>query len=183
MSVKGLLLLANDVEDIEALGTRALLIRAGFDIVTMTFEKSLTVRTSYGLSVKADKNGKELDVGEYDFLVIPGGPYVAKKIDKEQSIKKLAKSFTDKKKTVCAICAGPRFLARAGLLDNKKFTAFPGSEKDAPNGIYRPEKKAVNHKGIITARGPGAVYDFVYEIVAELQGAKKAKALLKDIQY
>jgi len=181
--MKGLLVLSHDVEDIEALGTRDLLMRAGLEVVTATFEKTLSVNTAYGLSIKADKSAKDVAVEDFDFLVIPGGPYVAKKVEKEKNIKRLAKEFTDRKKLVAAICAGPRFLAQAGLLDGKRFTAFPGSEKDAPNGVYRPEKKALTHKGIITARGPGAVYDFAYEIVKELLGRKKAQTLLKEIQY
>jgi len=181
--MKGLLVLSHHVEDGEALTTRALLRRAGLDVVTVTFENTLDIKTAFGLQVKVDFFAHEVHVNEYDFVVIPGGRYVAEVVDKDIHIKELVRYFDHHKKLVAAICAGPRFLGQAGLLNGRQFTAYTGSEIDMPKGIYLPKLKAVRDQHIITARGAGAVYEFSYEIVSYLLGEEKAKALLNSILY
>lgn len=181
--MKGLLILSNRVEDMEALGTRDLLLRAGFEIDTVTFEESLTIITSYGLEICVEDFAQNVNVDDYDFLIIPGGPYVEKIVDQDQEIKELAKSFYKKDKYIAAICAGPRFLGQAGLLDGKNYTAFRGSDKDAPKGNYLPNDKAVVDGRIITARGAGAVYEFAYEITKNLLSKEKALEVRNKIMY
>jgi len=181
--MKGLLILSNLVEDIEAIGTRDLLIRAGCKIDTVTFEESLIIKTSYGLEICVDDFAQNVRVDEYDFLIIPGGPYVGKIVDQDQDIKNLAIQFHQKEKLIAAICAGPRFLGQAGLLDGKKYTAFHGSDKDAPKGHYQPNDKAVLDGQIITARGAGAIYEFAYEITKYLMTKEKALKVQESIMY
>ncbi len=181
--MKGLIVFSNHMEDVEALGTRALLKRAGLDVKSITFESTLDLKTAFGLPIQADQFGSHTKYDDYDFVVIPGGRYVAMTIDSDTEIQKIAKHFDQKKQLVAAICAGPRFLGRAGILNGKSFTAFTGSEIDAPKGFYQPSKKAIRDTHIITARGAGAVYEFAYEIVSYLQGEEKAKSLLENILY
>ncbi|PKK96294.1 MAG: DJ-1 family protein [Tenericutes bacterium HGW-Tenericutes-3] len=181
--MKGLLVLSNQVEDGEALTTRALLIRAGLEVVTITFERSLEIKTAFGLQIKADHFAKDLNLSDYDFVVIPGGAYVAKVVDQDVNIKALVKQFNSQDKMVAAICAGPRFLGQAGLLDGRSFTAYRGTETDMPKGIYLPSYKAIRDHNIVTARGAGAVYEFSYEIVKYLLGEEKAQNLLNSILF
>lgn len=180
---KVLLMLSHDVEDIEALGTRALLIRAGVEVTTATFQRTLEIETAFGLHVKVDAHVYELDINTFDMLVIPGGKYVSETIDLHDKMQVLAKSFGNLDKPIAAICAGPRFLGRAGLLDQVNFTAFPGSENDAPNGHYLGDQKAVTDGLIITARGAGCVYEFVSHIVSFLFDTNHAQALLEQIKH
>lgn len=181
--MKGLIVLSNNMEDVEALGTRALLRRAGLDVVGITFEKSLDITTAFGLHIKADQFGKDTHYDDYAFVVIPGGKYVAMTINADTEIQNIVKYFYQKEKLVAAICAGPRFLGRAGLLNGRTYTAFTGSEIDMPKGIYKPTLKAVRDQRIITARGAGAIYEFAYEIVNYLLGEDKAKGLLENILF
>lgn len=181
--MKGLLVLSHHIEDGEALFTRALLNRAGFDMTTLTFESTKTIHTAFGLSVEANVFTHEINPDDFDFIVIPGGKYVAQVVDADVHIKALAQTFNDQKKLVAAICAGPRFLGQAGILDGKKFTCFTGCDIDMPKGHYMKEKKAVHDGNIITARGAGAIYEFVFEIVQYYHGKEKAQALLDSILY
>ncbi len=181
--MKGLLVFSHQMEDGEALATRALLRRAGLDVVTITYENTLEIETAFGLKVKADDFATDVHLNDYDFVVLPGGAYVSKVVDQDTNIKELVKYFDKKGKLVAAICAGPRFLGQAGLLDGKSFTAYHGSEKDMPKGIYLAKQKAVRDQHIITARSAGAIYEFSYEIVNYLLGKDKAEALLKNIIY
>ena len=181
---KILLVLSHDVEDVEALGTRALLRRAGLDVITATFQRSLSITTAFGLKVEVDAHVDDLDLSSFDMLLIPGGKYVKETIDLHDKMQVLAKAFDALDKPIAAICAGPRFLGRAGILDGKMYTAFPGSEVDMPNGkSYLKEKKAYRDDHIITGRSAGSLYEFVYEIVSYLLSEEHAKALFKQIEY
>jgi len=179
----GLLVLSHNVEDGEALTTRALLIRAGLNVKTITFQETLEVKTSYGLTVIADTFGDLIDSSDYDFLVIPGGRYVSQIVNNDTKIKGLARKFHDDNKLIAAICAGPRFLGQAKILDGYKFTAYPGSETDMPNGYYQPQLKSLRDRNIITARSAGSVVEFAYEIVSYFLGEDEANSLLKNILY
>lgn len=181
--MKGLLVLSHHIEDGEALTTRALLKRAGLDITTITYEHTLDIVTAFGLHVKADQFARDVHLRDYDFVIVPGGRYVQMIVDHDVHIKELVKYYFEANKLVAAICAGPRFLGQAGILDHKHFTAYHGSEKDMPKGFYHPEKKAIVDGNIITARGAGAVYEFAYEIIKYTLGEDKAKGMLENILY
>ncbi|QWB95819.1 DJ-1/PfpI family protein [Mycoplasmatota bacterium] len=181
--MRGLIIFSNDMEDVEALATRALLIRSGYQIDSLTFNKTKNVKTAFGLDILADYLKDDIDVNTYDFLIIPGGKYVDLTVDDDNQVKSLAKAFNANNKLICAICAGPRFLGQAKLLNGVKYTAYTGSETDMPKGIYYPHKKVVTDGLFITARGAGVVYDFVYEIVRYFSGKEAAQKLLKNILY
>ncbi|MFP4077566.1 MAG: DJ-1/PfpI family protein [Bacillota bacterium] len=183
MKEKGLIVLSHDNEDVEALATRALLVRAGFDMTAGTFEDTLDLRLAYGTHVLADAFIDTLDPDTFDFVVIPGGKYVKNTVDDDTKIKGLLKRFNEQGKMIAAICAGPRFLGQLGLLDGKTFTAFRGNEIDMPKGTYRPERKALRDGTIITGRGAGAVYEFAAEITRYFNGEEAARELLQNIMH
>lgn len=181
--MKGLIIFSNGMEDNEALSTLALLRRAGMHVDSVTKEIDLFVKTGFGVTVKADYHLNEVKISNYQFLIIPGGGYVAKVIDQADYIYDLIKEFRKEDKDIYAICAAPRFLGRLGLLDNLDFTAFPGSEKDAKLGNYLASKKVVVTPKIITARSAGAVIDFVYQIIKKNQDEALSKSLINNIMY
>jgi len=181
--LKGLFVFSNKMEDVEGLATRALLVRSGLDITTTNLSESKRIVTSFGQPIETDTTLDEITPDDYDFLIIPGGPYVKESVDADTRIKALAKDFFTQDKLIAAICAGPRFLGQAGILDEKHYTAFTGSDKDAPKGHYHPHEKALRDGNIITARGAGAVYEFAYEIIKATKGEEAAAALLKQILH
>lgn len=181
--MKGLLLLHNDMEDLEALGTRALLERARIDIVTTTFNRDKRVKMAYGVVVEADLLYREVTVDNYEFLIIPGGKYVQEVLATDVNIKNLIKEFHKHNKLIAAICAGPMFLGELGLLEGKQYTIFPGCERDDYKGILNQDKKAITDGKIITGRSVGAVVEFSYEIIATIKGKAFADTFLKSIYY
>lgn len=181
--MKGLLLYSDNCEDVETVGTTALLRRAGLEIVTATFKDTKEINCVYGTNLKADSFVKDLDLESFDFLVIPGGSYVVKCYDKNTDIKNLILEFNSKKKLIAAICAGPMFLGEAGLLKDKNYTIFPGCERNHFGGNKQQYFKVVQDDNLITARSVGAVIEFNKEIIKYLKGYEKAETFIKGIYY
>ena len=74
-------------------------------------------------------------------------------------------------KYTCAICAAPRALARAGVLEGKHATSFPGTldQTDIPGMTYTADAVTIDGK-IITGRGPGTAMDFALTLLEALGG-------------
>ncbi|MDO8060185.1 DJ-1/PfpI family protein [Candidatus Phytoplasma citri] len=161
--MQGLLILQNGFEDCEALATRALLKKNGFDVTTFTFNDSLDVVSASELRVKADIS-KNVTYDKYDFLIIPGGSYVKNVIENEhdslRKILNIIKIFSDSNKIIAAICAAPAFLGKLNLLKNHSFTCFPGYEIYIKEGKYCPDKMTVVSGNFVTSQSPWTVLDF-----------------------
>ncbi len=181
--MKGLLILSDFCEDLEALGTRALLKRAQIEIDTVTYNETKEITTAFGLNVKVDYHMDEVDLDDYGFLVIPGGKYVAMIIESDTRIKSLAKIFETEDKMIAAICAGPRFLGEMGILENKQYTIYKGLQEESYKGIYKEELKAVTDGKIITGRGAGATIEFALEIIAFVKSKDTAKQIKNSILF
>ena len=70
--MKGLILLANHFEDVEALITIDMLRRAGITIDMASMNNDLNVITQSNITVKADILVSSINLDDYTFLVIPG---------------------------------------------------------------------------------------------------------------
>ncbi len=107
-------------------------------------------------------------------IALPGGLPGADHLRDDERIISLLKKMADAGKYTAAICAAPKVLAKAGLLDGRKLTAYPGA-LDAiqiPAGEYTGKPVEVDNR-IITSRGPGTAMDFTLELIEKLAGRQK----------
>jgi 4-methyl-5(b-hydroxyethyl)-thiazole monophosphate biosynthesis len=80
-------------------------------------------------------------------------------------------------KLTAAICAAPAvFLAPLGLLEGKKFTCYPGLEKEVSGGIWLTDKAVVDGN-LVTSRGAGTAALFALAIIEFLAGKDKAMSV------
>ena len=167
--MKVLVPLAEGCEEIEAVTVIDLLRRAGIQVVSAGLGKGPVV-ASRGVVLVPDT---ELDAAldqAFDMLVLPGGAGT-KHLREDGRILSLVKAMHEDGKWVAAICAAPSVLARAGILDGKRATAFPGSlEAEGHDNAGVPVLREDN---IITSRGPGTAMDFALELVERLAGREK----------
>jgi len=174
-------LLADGFEDVEALATSALLRRAGMIVDFYSVHNHDQVQGSYKTMVTNVMKMNDLVVDDYDGLFIPGGK-AAFKIRDEVAVKDLVKAFNEGKKWMFAICAAPTVFGLMGLLDNKHYVSYPGTEKSMGKAI-RVDKKAVRDGRFITGRSAGSIYDFVFEIIRAIQGEEALEDFKKNIVY
>lgn len=175
--------LANGFEEVEALTVVDYLRRMDIEVDTVSITQDKLVKGSHDISVLADRTIDEVNnVDSYDGVVIPGGLPGATNLRDNPRVIEIVKKADNNKKLAAAICAGPIVLERAGVIEGKKVTSYPGFEDQLTSGIYQ-QKKVVRDQNIITARGPALAVNFAIEIVKYLLGQEKADELKKGILY
>ena len=154
---------ADGFEEIEALSPVDVFRRAGFDCSMLGLE-SASVTGSHGIQVAIDG-----DFADYDLVVLPGGmPGSTNLRDNETLIASLQEA-AKVGKYIAAICAAPIVLERAGLLEGRKFTCFPGVEEQIASGEHQTDLVVVDGN-IVTSRGAGTALAFAYALVDLLGG-------------
>lgn len=185
---KGIMLITNNVEDGEVVVPRDLLLRGKILIDLVSVLDSKEIKTSYGLNIVADFNLSEVNLNDYDFLMIPGGKYVkelldgVERIEERNKVLEVIEHFTKSRKLITSICAGPRFLAYHGLLDDIEFTCYPGCQYDM-QGEYLSDSLVVYQNNIITARSIAASVEYGLKIIEVLYGTEMKEEVKRQIVY
>ncbi len=175
--------LADGFEEVEALTTVDYLRRADVAVDTVSIPQNREVRGSHDIPVIADKTIDQIDsIESYDGVVIPGGMPGATSLRDNPRVIEIVKGMNMNNKLVAAICAGPIVLKKAGVIEGKKVTSYPGFEDQLSGGIYQ-QQGVVRDGNIITSRGPALAVDFAIAIIEYLLGQEKADELKKRILF
>jgi len=119
---------------------------------------------------------------DFDMLVLPGGLPGADNLNADPRIRELLKKLADSGRWTGAICAAPRVLASAGLLDGRHATAYPGSLDGSPvKDMVYEEKPVVIDGKVVTSRGPGTAMDFALTLIELLAGKGKRDEVEKAL--
>lgn len=173
------LLLADGFEELEAVGTYAMLSRGGLDVDVYALANQDTTGR-FGLTCTKLHPFSHLNASYYDALVLPGGPGYAL-LEKNEHVQKLIQQFIDSGRVVAAICASPTILGRAGYLQGKKYTCFTSMNEDF-GGDFTGEYVTVDGN-IITGQSAAATVDFGLAIIEKLSGKEKAEEVKESIYY
>ena len=172
--------LADGFELVEAMTPLDMLRRGGKEIITVSITDSLYVKSSNGVTVKADKLIAELNSDIPEAVILPGGMPGASNLRASEKVCEITVKAAEAGKVVAAICAAPFVLGELGLLDGKEAICYPGFE-DKLIGAEISSKHVVTDGNIITAAGMGVALPFSYELTAVLCGKDKADAIMKSI--
>ena len=163
--MKYLALIFEGFEDEEAMAPFALLRRAGADLTVASSNTQVT--GSYGFTLSNIALIQNLNIDDYDVLIIPGGAHW-KFLYQSEMVHNIILDFAKKNKYICGICAAPTLFGRLGLLVNKKYTCFTSMNADF-KGIYTDEGVTVDGK-LITAKSVAYSLEFAYAIIRETMG-------------
>lgn len=181
--IKVSVLLADGFEEVEALTVVDLLRRARIYVDTVSIMDDYTVQGSHGIHIQTEDMFEEVDFGESDMIVLPGGMPGTTNLWEHAGVRRVVQAFaTDEDKYVGAICAAPTILSNLGLLKGKKVTCYPSVEKDLQGAVLLHTPAAVDGN-IITGRGVGAAVDFALLIIEILAGREKAEEVADAIVY
>jgi len=167
--------LANGCEELEAVTVIDLLRRAGIEVVTAGLADG-PVTASRGVVMIPDRSLDEVLDDDFDMVVLPGGLPGADHLDEDPRIHALLQSMAEQDRYTAAICAAPKVLLNAGLLDGHKATAYPGIMDDlmTPGSQYMTDPVVTDGK-VVTSRGPGTAMEFALTLIERLSGADKRK--------
>jgi len=167
--------LAQGCEELEAVTLIDLLRRAGIEVVTAGLEEGL-VKCSRGTVLMPDRLLDEVLGDRFDMIALPGGLPGADHLDADPRIHKLLRDMAEDGLYTAAICAAPKVLGSAGLLDGRTATSYPGILESGSFGQTTLSEQAVVRDGrVITSRGPGTAMDFALELIEVLLGAEKRR--------
>ena len=178
--MKVLIVYADGFEDVEALTTRDVLVRAGIEVTDAKInDDSEIVVSSHKVALMGFKSLKNINVNEYDTIVLPGGSRGVNNLLASDKVSDLLIEFNKANKLICAICAAPMVLNKAGLLKGHKYTCYPGCEEGL-EGDYTGEEVVVLDK-MITARSMLYSIPFGLAIIEKLLGREKREQIYKQI--
>lgn len=157
--------LAEGFEEIEAITVIDLLRRAGFDVVSVGLDEK-PVRASRQTLVIPDQAIDDVMDQDFDLIVLPGGLPGADNLRDNPTLQTLIKRQNDAGKMIAAICAAPKALASAGVLDGRQITCYPGALDEVDTTQFEVTDEAVKIDGnVVTSRGPGTAMDFALSLI------------------
>ena len=169
--------LAQGCDELEAVTVIDLLRRAGVEVVTAGLEEGL-VKCSRGTVLMPDRVLDDVLADDFDMIVLPGGQPGADHLDADPRIHQLLRDMAEQGRYTAAICAAPKVLGNAGLLDGRTATSYPGALAGADFGQTALSEQAVVRDGtVITSRGPGTAMDFALSLIEILLGTEKRQAV------
>ena len=159
-------ILGKGYEEIEAIGTLALLKRSGLeaDLFGISGEKT-TGKHDLPICGLLPLSG--LNPENYDCLLLPGGPHYAL-LESSEDVKQIILKFKALDKPIAAICA-------------KRYTCFTSMNEDF-GGTY-VDQYTVTDGNLITGRSAAATIDFAFAIIEKLQGTEQKEFIQKQIYY
>jgi 4-methyl-5(b-hydroxyethyl)-thiazole monophosphate biosynthesis len=162
--------LAEGCEELEAVTIIDLLRRAGIEVVTAGLLPG-PVRASRGVVLVPDTDLDTALERDYDMVVLPGGGPGADNLSRDGRVRDLLRRMADSGRFTAAICAAPKVLAGAGLLEGRRATGYPGVlEGLSLEGTELAGEPVVTDGKIITSRGPGTAMDFALHLIETLAG-------------
>ncbi|EGT3615527.1 DJ-1/PfpI family protein [Clostridium perfringens] len=171
---KVLVFLAEGFETIEALSVVDVCNRAKVTCHACSLTENRAVNSAHGTMVLCDKLISESDLETYDAIVLPGGMPGSKNLRDNEKVQSLIKKYNEENKIVAAICAAPIALAKAGVIEGRTVTSYPGFKEELGNVNYVEDETVVVDENIITSRGPATALVFGLEILKQLGYEKEA---------
>jgi protease I len=161
MSIKGkriALLVDNYFEQAELEVPWRFLSEEGAEVIIVaTKDKALQGmnQAKYGDRFEAHQPLEDINVKDYDALVLPGGVINADKLRMVEKARQWINQFIDDDKLIAAICHAPWLLVSADVVEERKLTSYFTLQDDIRNaGGEWTDRAVVVDDNLITSRGP-----------------------------
>ncbi|MFW5906083.1 MAG: type 1 glutamine amidotransferase domain-containing protein [Desulfobia sp.] len=142
---------------------------AGHEVVNIGLEEGRVVKGKReGAEVTIDKEVKNVNVDDFDALLIPGG-YSPDKLRVDEAAVGFAGDFLASGKPVFSICHGPQLLITADALRGRQLTGYKSIIQDIKNaGAEFVDDQVVEDGNFITSRNPDDLPAFIQASLAKL---------------
>ncbi len=147
---------------------------AGAEVVVVGAKAGETYAGKYGYPIVSDKSYDQVEAGDFDGVVIPGG-YAPDHIRRHPKALKLVRDLDGQGKMVAAICHAGWVLCSAGILKGRRATCFFAIKDDVVNAGARWEDAEVLVDGnLVTSRKPDDLPAFCRAAIQVLLGTRAA---------
>jgi 4-methyl-5(b-hydroxyethyl)-thiazole monophosphate biosynthesis len=174
-------LLGEGFEEIEAVAPVDLMRRARIDARFAGIGGDIVTGRS-GISMKADIRIEDMDLGQMEMLVLPGGAGVEAIGASTQALNAIKYAHAHRI-YIAAICAAPTLLGKLGLLHGVKAVCYPGMEDEMAGAQCAGNVKTIQDGRFIFGQAPGAAIDFGLKLVEVLKGEAAARKVCGSIYY
>jgi len=178
MASKVLIIATDGFEQSELIEPRRALEDAGIETVVASPEAGEIKgwnKTDWGKKVAVDITLDQVNLNDYDGLVLPGGQINPDKLRLEQKAVSLVGEFVRSGRTVAAICHGPWLLVEADVVRGKTVTSFPSIRTDLRNaGANVVDQEVAIDGNIITSRNPDDLPAFSKAVIESVKSGVTA---------
>jgi len=166
---KILIMVDEGVEDAEFIYPYYRFQEEGYKVQIVGSKAKETYTGKHGIPIKSDLSPNEVNVDEYDALIIPGGR-APDKMRINEDLVNIVKEAYKKGKVIAAICHGPQMLIEADILRGKKATCWKSVATDLKNaGATFIDASAVVDGKLVTSRFPADLPKFCQETLKLLK--------------
>jgi protease I len=146
-------LVEEDFEDLELWYPVLRLREEGAEVVVAGLGAE-TYHGKYGLPAEPDANVDDLDMRDFDAVLVVGG-WAPDKLRRSEKVLELVRSADADGKLLGVICHGGWVPASAGILKGRTMTCTPGIKDDVINaGAEYVDEPVVVDDNLVTARRP-----------------------------
>jgi protease I len=141
----------------------------GAEVTTVGTEAGATYKSKTGYPVTSDAASRDINVGDYDGIIIPGG-YAPDLMRRHEATVKLVRDSFEQGKVVAAICHAGWMLTSADIVNGKRLTGFFAIRDDLVHaGAEYEDAEVVVDGNLITSRKPDDLPAFCREIIRALR--------------
>ena len=152
---KAIIISGNLAQDHEFIYPFYRLLEEGFEL-DVCLNEGTKVKGILGTDIPPNKNHEvkkieEVNISDYDLLIIPGGVKAMEKVRQNLKIIEFISEFHKQKKIIGCICSGAQMLISAKIVQGKKISGYYSMKDDIINaGAEYVDLPAVIDDGIIT---------------------------------
>lgn len=166
---KILTVVSKDYDDLEFHYPMIRLKEEGAEIVIASEAKGEHIQGKYGLSTVSDLSYDEVDITEYDGLLIPGG-WAPDYIRRFDQVLDFVRYMDEQEKLIGMICHAGWVLSSADVLKGKTVTSTPGIKHDLMHaGAKWEDTAAITDGHLVSGRRPPDLHVYVPMLIEVLK--------------
>ena len=171
--------LVEGFEEIEAVSIVDVLRRGGVEVVTAATGDGLEVTGAHGMAMKAEVSIAAVADGDFDAIVLPGGPGTRGLLASAALVGLLRRQAADGK-LIGAICAAPTVLTGLQLVSPEvRLTCYPSCVAEL--GRDSAGVPCAEDGVFITGQAPGSAMLFALVILKRLAGEAVAREVARGM--
>lgn len=151
MSTRAVIITGPGFQDEEYVYPYYRLLEAGMALEVATKDKAI-VHGKYGVPARATMATADLNVNNFDLVVLPGGFEAPDRVRLDTKVLEFVRGMNEAGKIVAAICHGPWIMVSARILKGRKVTGYMSIAEDLRNaGAEYTDAPLVEDDNFITA--------------------------------